>query len=138
MMEDVSRLLKSGKEVVLSVSGKSMLPFVKDGDRVELSAVDSYNIGDVVLARTVDGMYVIHRIIRVHEEFVILMGDGNLCQQETCKYVDLVAKVKVVIKANGRRIRLGGKKYLIIGKIWVKLLHCRRWLLAIYRLFYED
>ena len=51
LLGEVARLLKEGREVVITPRGKSMLPFIRNGvDRVKLRHPDRLSVGDIVLA----------------------------------------------------------------------------------------
>ena len=57
--------LAEGMKVLLPLKGNSMLPFIRPGK--DLALVDARKDaapGDVVLARSVSGKYVIHRVVK--------------------------------------------------------------------------
>ena len=104
-----------------------MLPFIREGvDRVVLRKKDSFEIGDIVLARF-DGRYLLHRIVALDGDAVTLMGDGNLRGQEKGRTDEIVGTVSAIIRPDGRR-HAPGK-----GRLWRALKPVRRYLLAIYR-----
>ncbi len=74
--------LERGQRVRLTVNGGSMTPYICDGDVVELEPIRTpLEPGDVVLAQSAAGHYVIHRIISIEGEGVWLRGDA----QEQCE-----------------------------------------------------
>lgn len=78
LMPVIRSALKRGQRVRMTVSGSSMLPFIRSGDEVELEPVLSQpDIGDVILAQRDDERYVLHRVIRVEGEGFFLRGDGQ-------------------------------------------------------------
>ena len=127
LLGEVAAVLQEGREAVILPTGKSMLPFIREGvDRVVLRKKDSFEIGDIVLARF-DGRYLLHRIVALDGDAVTLMGDGNLRGQEKGRTDGIVGTVTAVIRPDGRR-RVPGK-----GRVWRALKPVRRYLLAIYR-----
>lgn len=127
LFEEVAAVLQEGREAVILPTGKSMLPFIREGvDRVVLRKKDSFEIGDIVLAHF-GGRYILHRIVALDGDAVTLMGDGNLKGQEKGRTDGIIGTVSAVIRPDGRR-RVPGK-----GRLWRALKPVRRYLLAIYR-----
>lgn len=86
LLSEVERMLKEGKQVTLRAKGNSMLPFIRNGrDSVMLTGKFQLQKGDIVLAKTNQGTFVLHRIIRLNEQTITLMGDGNLREQKHVK-----------------------------------------------------
>jgi signal peptidase I len=81
--EEVQRLLDEGKEVCIRVKGNSMLPFIKNGDRVLLQAYGSTPLlkGANVLAKH-EGKFVFHRYVGEKNGQMALAGDGNIVLHE--------------------------------------------------------
>lgn len=79
-----ARLLAEGRSVEVRVLGSSMFPFLRSGQRILLEPAGATPLrrGDVVLARTDLGRWVVHRIVRCDADEVILMGDGNIAASE--------------------------------------------------------
>lgn len=110
-----------------------MLPFIRNGrDSVMLTGKFQLQKGDIVLAKTNQGTFVLHRIIRLNEQTITLMGDGNLRGTETCERKDVFGKVTVILK-NGKTINPYNPWNSWKSVCWIKLLPLRRYLLAIYR-----
>lgn len=78
-------LLAEGHSVRIRVAGQSMLPFFRSGSRITLRPLRDGDLrrGNVVLAETERGTYVVHRILRVTDLEVTLLGDGNTAGTET-------------------------------------------------------
>ena len=79
-MEELTPLmtacLKQGQEVILTVTGDSMRPFLRhQRDQVVLTAVDGHALqpGDVPLYRRQNGQYVLHRVVE--------RQDGDTCRR---------------------------------------------------------
>jgi hypothetical protein len=70
LMPLIMAALERGQPVRLAANGTSMLPFILDGDVVELQATNSAPaIGDVLLVRTSEDHYVIHRVVQIQLTF---------------------------------------------------------------------
>ncbi len=78
-------LLLEGESVQITVRGQSMLPFFQSGSTILLRPIEEsdFKIGSVVLAESLPGKYVVHRIYRLEGDRVVLLGDGNLIGTET-------------------------------------------------------
>lgn len=127
--------VEEGREVILPVDGRSMLPFIVGGkDSVALYKPGKLRKGDVVLAYTQEKGYVIHRIDSIGGDgLYALLGDGNLTQREHCQLADIKAVATHVIKPDGKRKPLNEGWLRFAGKVWRLLLPIRRYLLWIYK-----
>lgn len=130
---EVSTFIDQGKTVTMKVKGRSMIPFIiGDRDSVELQKTESINVGDVVLARLKNGSYVMHRVVKIIEKNVVLMGDGTLYGTEECCPAEILATV-FRIERNGKWVDCSTTKERFRVRIWMALLPLRRYILAIYR-----
>ena len=88
-----------GKSVMFFIKGNSMLPFLKNGEKVVVEPLNDCDIkkGSIVLANSHIGV-VLHRIVKVKKDVIWLAGDGNLLQHEIIKRNDLIGVVKQVIR----------------------------------------
>lgn len=132
LMPEVGRLIREGKTVVLPVRGNSMRPFIQNGnDCVELHPLPPVlRKGDVVLARTSKGYYVLHRVTAISPDLLTLEGDGNISLRETCRPSDVLARAEWVIDAHKERHSLLDRRARIKWKMWYILRPLRRVLLA--------
>lgn len=132
--EDIRAQISNGKPVHIKAKGNSMLPFIKnEKDIIILNPVDGIvKKGMLVLARTANDSYVIHRVIRTDQERIILKGDGNIITEEVCTKEDIIAKVAAVIH-NKRMIKENGFIWNLYRYAWPGNDFARRVLLAIYR-----
>ena len=129
LLEEVRSLLDEGREVVLMTKGSSMLPHIRGGkDSVRLVKPEGLNVGDIALARVPVKGYVLHRIIAMNGDEVTLMGDGNIVGTEICTRGDVFGIATHAIGPMGRERRLGK------GRLWVRLLPYRRFLLRCHKL----
>ena len=132
LMPEVGRLIREGKTVVLPVRGNSMRPFIQNGnDCVELHPLPPVlRKGDVVLARTSKGYYVLHRVTVISPDRLTLEGDGNIGLRETCRPSDVLARAEWVIDAHKERHSLLDRRARIKWRMWYMLRPLRRVLLA--------
>lgn len=136
LIPDIVQLVREGRSVILTVKGRSMRPFIEDGrDKVILVSADSVNVGDVVLAETIEKGYVIHRLVGIDHKnnMCDIQGDGNL-DVEHCSSDKILAKVSVVVRKS-KQVSVDGCLWKFYSKFWVTLLPIRRYLLAFYRIF---
>ena len=115
--------LHEGRRVRISVMGRSMRPFFKSGQTIELHPInpEALFIGSVVLARIAPNRYAVHRILEINGENITLMGDGNVIGKE---YVTL-ADIYGYVECSPRHLRWAA--------VWRWLQPIRRWLIAIDR-----
>ncbi len=60
------------------ISGKSMLPFLKDGAIIETEIVTSLRLGDIVIFTMPDGKKIFHRVVQLKDGEVLCKGDNCL------------------------------------------------------------
>lgn len=138
LMPKIAQLVNEGHTVTLMLKGFSMRPFLEDKrDKALLAKRLHYNVGDVVLAKVSDGHYVLHRIIAIDGNQVILLGDGNL-KTEKCLINNICATaIGFYRKGNSHLCSVDSTKWLAYSRLWMGLRPIRRWLLAIYRRYYN-
>lgn len=136
LLPEIAALLATGKEVILKVKGYSMLPFIRHNyDSVLLRKEDTLVVGDIVLAQTSMGGYVLHRILSIENNKITLMGDGNPTGVEYTTAEQVAGKAIYVIKGeDGHRVFCYSKSQRLKAKIWKALLPLRPYLLKIYRM----
>lgn len=136
IISEALRLVGEGRDVIFPVKGTSMLPFIIGGkESAVFSPVKKIKKGRVVLAYTSGGNYVVHRIIKIDNQNITLMGDGNLKGCEFCKISDVKAEVNYVVGNNGKKRCLNSFWRVAAAFIWRILRPIRRYLLAAYRKF---
>lgn len=134
IIEEAIRLVDDGMSVTLPVDGHSMLPFIIGGrESVILTKPTTSEVGDVVLAWVNGCRYVVHRIIRIEDEHVTLMGDGNIVGKEYCTIADIKARVTHVVDDKGKPHDIYVPWRRQAAKLWWYLRPLRRYILAIYR-----
>ena len=134
IIEETIRLVNEGISVTLPVKGRSMLPFIIGGcESVILRKPTTPARGQVVLANVSPDHYVVHRIIKIDDSHVTLMGDGNIAGTEQCNLDGIKAIATHVVDAQGNTHDLYISWRLWAARLWYWLRPIRRYLLAIYR-----
>ena len=134
MAAETRRLIDEGNEVLLRVKGSSMLPFIHgDIDEAVLrKAPDDLKRWDIILAYDVEGRLLLHRIIKIDDEVITMMGDGNVHGVEKCFRGDVIAQLVEVQRGN-RRWACNSPRARRKAILWYHLRPIRRYLLAINR-----
>lgn len=119
-------LLASGKRAKLRPKGKSMRPFIREeSDILIIAPTTKLRRGDMVLARTDEGDYVVHRVIQTNGDRIVLAGDGNLFGRETVRRESVYGKVEAIVR-NGMPRNLSTFLSRATAFGWYMLLPLRR------------
>lgn len=107
----------------MRVRGQSMLPFFQSGSTICLRPIreEDFRIGQVVMAETPQGKFVVHRIYRIEGDQITLLGDGNCIGTETMPR----AKVYGVVECS--------RLHLLLARLWQWMRPVRRYPLALLR-----
>lgn len=118
--------------VTITVTGNSMLPFfVSHKTEVTLSKpMKLLRRGDIVLFQNSQGSYILHRIIRIHNNHLIIRGDA-LYTKEVVK-LESVIGIVVSFSNNKRETSVRKLSYRLIVALWEICYPFRRYLLSIY------
>ena len=122
----------AGKNVTLPVSGNSMRPFLNgENNEVLLVATSTIHVGDVVLAETQPGRYVLHRVVAIEAGIITLRGDGNMAN-EYCKNENIKATALGFYRNGSKQLdSTQDLKWRIYSWLWMRLYPVRRYLLFI-------
>lgn len=141
LLGEIEEMLADGRTVMLKAKGGSMFPFIVGGrDSVLIrrpSGINPLRTGQIVLAHLSDNRYVLHRIIRMDGIQMVLMGDGNLRETESCRFSDIVGIVTKIIR-KGRYVDSDARLERYKAKVWGKSLPIRRYLLYLYRRIWKQ
>ena len=123
----VESLLQNGENVKIPIRGKSMLPFLKETDKVVLFPAYSerFSLGDILLAREESGRVILHRLVKINKETLILAGDGNLVQHEIINSNQVIGIARWAIRGD-KKIDLQSFKNQVLGISWYKFRLIRR------------
>ena len=134
IIDEAVALMNEGYSVTLPVSGRSMLPFIIGGkESVILAPPAGLKRGIVALAWVEDRRYVLHRIERIEDDRVTLMGDGNLVGREHCRLSDIKAMATHVVDGHKKRHYLYTRWRKVASEIWWMLIPIRRYLIILIR-----
>lgn len=134
IIDEAVALVNDGFSVTLPVAGRSMLPFIIGGrESVILAPPSVLKRGIVALAWVEGRRYVLHRIERIEDDRVTLMGDGNLAGREHCRLADIKAMATHVVDSRQKRHYLYTRWRKAASEIWWALLPIRRYLIFLMR-----
>ncbi len=135
MMEGIRQLISEGRSVHITIKGNSMNPFMVNlRDSITLGPWKKEDLkkGCVALVRDVRGNHVVHRIIRVDEKTVTLLGDGNIGFTETAT-IDNVIGIMYSVTRKGREWKADSLVWRLYSWVWTHLTPIRRWPLGLWR-----
>lgn len=118
-------LLKDGKTVSFCPKGKSMLPTIKEGDKVVLKAFDKPSKYDILFFITDDGKAILHRLVKIQKDgSYVMQGDSQAVKEIGITDKNIVARVIYIIK-NKRKIKTTGlifriKSFVILNLKYIK------------------
>ena len=120
--EDYGRLeqeLRAGRTVAAPTRGTSMQPLLYEGQTlvVLMPCFGPLKKGDVALYKRPDGMYVLHRVVRVQAGSYAIRGDN-------CYYVEQVRPEQVLgvmteVVRKGKTIRVTDPAYRCYAAVWM-------------------
>lgn len=120
----------------LIVTGGSMLPMLRpQKDRVLLAPPEKFRKGDIILYQRENGKYVLHRILRKKEGYVICCGD-NQWKKERVENTWVLAVVTDFYKLS-KKYSITNRWYRLYKWIWVTFFPVRRILLWMGRCAYS-
>jgi len=139
LSETVKDLLRQGHTVELSAYGRSMIPYLRPGQKVQLAPVDMSQIvrGDLVAFHKADYLVVhrVHAVLSANETIQLLTkGDSNLNPDAPVDAQNYLAKVIAVQRRSSWRtlsprsfhsylvLRLG-KGYSVWFWVWKRTGH---------------
>lgn len=123
----VESLLQNGENVKIPIRGKSMLPFLKETDKIVLfpAYAERFSLGNILLAREESGRVILHRLVKINKETLILAGDGNLVQHEIINSNQVIGVARWAIRGD-KKIDLQSFKNQVLGISWYKIRFIRR------------
>ena len=118
---DIEQLLKDGHTVQTVINGYSMYPMlVPDRDRVILAPLQGYvpRRGDVVLYRRDNSILVLHRIWRVRQDGVYMVGDNQTEIEGPLRQDQIRGSLAAFIR-NGKHVSVGNIYYRAYALVWL-------------------
>lgn len=135
LAEEVKEIICEGKSVTLTARGSSMNPALRDRkDKIILSPfnVEDLSRGDVIFTKATDGEYIIHRIVGKKDNYLRLLGDGNLKFEELAAPSETIGLLTSIIR-NGKEYSCNSIGWRAYSRLWMALLPVRPYLFAIWR-----
>lgn len=131
-MEDLMPLfreqLESGKKIQFAPAGISMRPMLEHKvDQVFLEKATKENVKkwDVVLFKSDNGAYILHRVIALDETGFITRGDNNYCNDKRQSYDALLGRV-YKYEHKGKTHEIDEFPYRVYVFFWVNSLAIRK------------
>lgn len=108
----IEEAFRDNKTFEFPIKGTSMNPFLHTGDLVELKKSDTFKKNDIILYKRNDGTFILHRIVKVKDDYFILLGDHQVKKEFPIYYNQIIGKV-ISYKKNNKQKYLKGIKYKI-------------------------
>ena len=106
--EDV--LNKDG-ELYFTNVGYSMYPLIKEReDILHIVQSHTYKKGDIILFKSKEDHYVLHRILKIKKDKFITAGDYNYFKDQPITYTQILGKLISIKKKDGQVIDLSKDK----------------------------
>jgi hypothetical protein len=131
LMPVIRAALERGQRVRMTVNGSSMLPFIHDGEVVEIEPIHSLpKMGDIVLLQCSEDRYVVHRVARLEDDTLFLRGDAQLhCEGPFTS--DAVLGRVITAWHNDCPRALGRGVWRLAGLVWMRCTPFGLWLLRL-------
>ena len=127
MIEEVMRF--NGK-IRLTVTGMSMYPLLRNRlDSVLLKKATEIKKYDILLYTREDGSYVLHRAVKINENTVDIIGDGesriekDVPKEKIIAFVEEIKRGKRIIKTNSLLYKLYCRVWTLLIPIRVRMLN---------------
>lgn len=119
-------IIKSGKDVSVTVTGSSMAPFLAHlRDSIIVSPPpQQFHRGDMVFFQRQDGSYVMHRIHHLKEGKLYLVGDNQTEIEGPIDPEQVFGIVRKVIR-NGKLLQKGDFWWDFFEKAWIRIVPLR-------------
>ena len=126
IMEPLLDLLDEAEAVPLVISGNSMTPFLLHGrDTVYLSKPDKpMKRGDMVLYQRINGAYVLHRILKVHNDSYTMVGDAQTHPEPGIK-AEQIRAVVTAVRRKDKLLQKGSFWWYFFEKVWIRMVPLR-------------
>lgn len=132
-------LVENGHEVSVKISGRSMYPFLRnERDIAFFKAPDrELRVGDIVFYQRANGKYILHRIFRIDDSGLYMLGDGQQ-RIEGPIAPEQVFAVVTHIDRDGKDIRPGDALWDFYAGPWQRLVSVRPWLIKLHTVVHRD
>lgn len=121
----------------IRVDGTSMLPLLgygRDTIIIRRTRTDEPIVGRIAMYRLGPKHYVTHRVVKVENDVVTLLGDGRITYDEPIRRDMVVGVVEGVIRKSGRKLSCTSRLWRFREWLWLSQpMIVRRYALAIIR-----
>lgn len=121
-------LLTEDGSVPFTVRGVSMSPGLKDGDRIQLRRRRFYLPGDIIIFRSLDNRYIVHRVLgyrmRRRRLEVVTKGDFSLTSDVPVALSRIVGNMDCPVEIATRLRAVGSYFQLALARLVAR--HVRR------------
>ena len=126
-VSNLKQLIDDGHEVVITVAGWSMEPFLRNRqDRVLLKKPSgTLKVGDIVLYKRKTGQFVLHRIYKIKCDGYYIMGDNQI-DMEGPIAADSIAAIVTEVERNKRWVSVKMLSWKIASGLWRILYPARK------------
>ena len=126
---EIEPLLKAGACIQIYPQGYSMYPFIDPRrDEVVLAGIEEGSAlrrGDVVLYRRENGMLVLHRIYKIGQDGLYLLGDHQTAIEGPVRREQVKGKMTGMVR-DGRYMDVVNPGYRMLSVVWLWLRPARR------------
>ena len=126
---EIEPLLKAGACIQIYPQGYSMYPFIDPRrDEVVLAGIEEGSAlrrGDVVLYRRENGMLVLHRIYKIGQDGLYLLGDHQTAIEGPVRREQVKGKMTGMVR-DGGYMDVGNPGYRMLSVVWLWLRPARR------------
>ena len=104
-------ILEKEGELFFTNVGFSMYPLIKEReDILHIRKSDTYKRGDIILYKTNNGKYVLHRILKIKGNIIITAGDYNYFKDSPVSRDSVLGTLVSIKKKDGEIIYLDKDK----------------------------
>ena len=131
----IAELTKQGTDVTLTVTGNSMKPMLthlRDSVLLTKCNPDKLKVGDITLYKRENGRYILHRILKVHEDTFDFAGDHQIELETGIKKSQVLCVVKGFTH-KGKFHSCKELKYRLYALVWRALFPFRGYIMRLYR-----
>ncbi len=103
----------------MPVNGTSMLPFIHAGDLVTLEKITNCKIKkkDVLFYKRDNGQYVLHRVYKIKNNHLFMLGDNQLNVEKNVRSDQVIAKM-ISYKTKNKTIPVTSFAYRFKVSLW--------------------
>ena len=137
LMNIAELMFCQGKSIIIPMTGNSMYPFIRGGDKVEIYKADvrGLKLSDIILVRHSDG-YLIRRVYRIDGDDIYVIGDAEAATIGPINKNNIIGRVTTVIR-NEKRIPCLSPGVRVLTFAWGVNRLMRPGMIRVYRMIHE-